>query len=184
MVHFILIYPVHLKVIWAVHLKCCNQLKISINLKCMYKKSVLWRYNDSNFQIYGVWHKFINNLKVPKCHFEIKMTTICSRLHFPKISCIQSVNILTFYNRKWTFTTPQKTISTTSDMVFGAMLLFIYNLTRIFYEDYYLCVRIRAPSGKSKKSPLVTIAGLNWFPYFAHNSVAIWLSEGFTFIGK
>ena len=29
-------------------------LVISINLKCMYKKSVLWRYNDSNFQIYGV----------------------------------------------------------------------------------------------------------------------------------
>lgn len=27
MVHFILIYPVHLKVIWAVHLKCCNQRK-------------------------------------------------------------------------------------------------------------------------------------------------------------
>lgn len=27
MVHFILIYPVHLKVIWAVHLKCCNRIK-------------------------------------------------------------------------------------------------------------------------------------------------------------
>ena len=26
MVHFILIYPVHLKVIWAVHLKCCNHI--------------------------------------------------------------------------------------------------------------------------------------------------------------
>ena len=29
---------------------------------------------------------------------------------------------------------PSKTISITSEMVFGAMLLFIYNLTRIFYE--------------------------------------------------
>ena len=51
----------------------------------------------------------------------------------PKISCIQSVYSLTFYNRKWAFT-PPKTTSNTSDMVFGAMLLFIYNLTRIFYE--------------------------------------------------
>ena len=29
MVHFILIYPVHLKVIWAVHLKCCNHFIFS-----------------------------------------------------------------------------------------------------------------------------------------------------------
>ena len=29
---------------------------------------------------------------------------------------------------------PQKSISNTSEMVLGAMLLFIYNLTRIFYE--------------------------------------------------
>ena len=29
MVHFILIYPVHLKVIWAVHLKCCNHVSVS-----------------------------------------------------------------------------------------------------------------------------------------------------------
>ena len=27
------------------------------------------------------------------------------RMHIPKISCIQSVYNLTFYNRKWTFTT-------------------------------------------------------------------------------
>ena len=29
---------------------------------------------------------------------------------------------------------PPKTMSKASDVVFGAMLLFIYNLTRIFYE--------------------------------------------------
>ena len=29
MVHFIMIYPVHLKVIWAVHLKCCNQISFA-----------------------------------------------------------------------------------------------------------------------------------------------------------
>ena len=29
-------------------------LTISINLQCMYKKSVLWRYNDAIFPIYGV----------------------------------------------------------------------------------------------------------------------------------
>gem|GEM_PF-5450452 len=52
-------------------------------------------------------------------------------------------------------------------------------------KNYYLCVRIRAPSGKSEKSPLVTIARLNWFPYFTHKPVTILLSEIFTFcIGK
>ena len=29
---------------------------------------------------------------------------------------------------------PPKAISNTSEMIFGAMLLFIYKLTRIFYE--------------------------------------------------
>ena len=48
-------------------------------------------------------------------------------------------------------------------------------------KNYYLCVRIRAPNGKSEKSPLVTIARLNWFPYFTQNSVTIWLSKVFTF---
>ena len=28
-------------------------------------------------------------------------------------------------------------------------------------KNYYLCVRIRAPNGKSKKSPLVTNTRLN-----------------------
>ena len=52
-------------------------------------------------------------------------------------------------------------------------------------KNYYLCVRIRVPSGESEKSPSVTIARLNWFPYFTHKSVIIWLSRWFTFcIGK
>ena len=48
-------------------------------------------------------------------------------------------------------------------------------------KNYYLCIRIRAPSGKSKKSPLVTNTRLNWFPYFTHKYVTIWLSRRFTF---
>ena len=48
-------------------------------------------------------------------------------------------------------------------------------------KNYYLCVRIRAPSGKCEKSPLVTNTRLNWFPYFAHKPVIIWLSEGVYF---
>lgn len=72
--------------------------------------------------------KYYNN------EVSIKLTTNCSQLHFPKISCIQSVYHLTFYNRKWTFTTYKKNISNVSDVIFGVMLLFIYILTRIFYE--------------------------------------------------
>ena len=52
-------------------------------------------------------------------------------------------------------------------------------------KNYYLCVRIRAPSDKSEKSPLVTIARLDWFPYFTHKYVTIWLSIWFTLcVGK
>lgn len=32
-VHFILIHPVHLKVIWTVHLKCRNHIKLKSNMK-------------------------------------------------------------------------------------------------------------------------------------------------------
>ena len=35
---------------------------------------------------------------------------------------------------------PPKTMSNASDVVFGAMLLFIYNLTRIFYEKITIFV--------------------------------------------
>ena len=100
-------------------------LIISTNLKCKYKKSVLWRYNDSNFQIYGVWHKSIDNLKVAKCHFEIKMTTIYSQLHSPKISCIQSVYNLTFYNRKWTFTIPKSHIEHKRNGLWGYVIIYL-----------------------------------------------------------
>ena len=91
----------------------------------MYKKSVLWRYNDWIFQIYGVRHKSIDNIKVAKCHFEIKMTTIYSQLHSQKISCIQSIYNLTFYNRKWTFTTLKNHIEHKRNGLWGYVIIYL-----------------------------------------------------------
>ena len=58
------------------------------------------------------------------------MTTTCGHLHSPKISCVQSVYNLTFYNRKWTFTTLKNHVDHKRHGLW-AMLLFIYNLTII-----------------------------------------------------
>ena len=38
---FILIYPVHLKVIWAVHLKCCNHIIMIIHLHIILSHNII-----------------------------------------------------------------------------------------------------------------------------------------------
>ena len=54
-----------------------------------------------------------------------ELTTNCSQLHIPNISCIQSVYNLTFYNRKWTFTIPKSHIEHKRNDLGGYVIIYL-----------------------------------------------------------
>lgn len=68
MVHFILIYPVHLKVIWAVHLKCCNQI------------------NEFSHREYYEFDEIFNAI-VPDCIYQIDNNPKSKQRAFFRVSC-------------------------------------------------------------------------------------------------